>query len=984
MRLCLLVILLVNTLLLLAQNTPHPAYRQYTTDDGLASPETYQILQDKTGYIWIATDNGVSCFDGYEFRNYGVKEGLKENVIFMMQFDTLGRLWMQAKSGNLYYMEGEIIHPYWYNSVLDDFPGRPEYGKGFIVEGAGETVHISTLKYGLISILKNGDVLPYIHNDSIYHQVFEKNDIAIYSKFIKGGLEGVEARNSKQVSKGQYYPIYFYVNNEIWPFSDLDDSQDLWYNADALSLGQGQFLFKIKENVWLIENGKVLWKTTFKPRIQYAGLMNKGQLYLGLYGHQGLAVYKSLSAFLKGEKSIRLPGKTVNHFMEDKEGGRWFATNEDGVFYAPADAYLVNDRETGLTDEKVTALAVKSNEELFIGLENGEVWQLNPRKESWHKLPEIPGSSAVKDLYFDQQYQQLWVGRNYLYQWQNNNWKLCAASNKEPIVAYRITASPDGKRLYIGNYKSAMRIALPDNTVDTIYIKTGQQSYAVREDFGGRVWIGKADGLFEWQKDTLTGRQNLHPGFSLRIEDIALMPDSTLVVATKGGGLVFWKGDEFEKITTVDGLTTDMMECVHADDKGNVWAGTLNGLNRISGAFNNREVKKITVFHGLPSNEINRICTIGDTVWIATNKGLVQFLNKNTNHAAPKPILASVLANHDSLDLSKTVPLSANKNNLSISYFAINYKMKGKIQYQFRMDKGDWTPTMNRSVNFPALPPGKRFFEVQAQNEDGIWSESKTFQFVIDPPWWATWWAITGAIIAGLLLVLGVYKYRTAQLKRANKIQLKIAELERSALQAQMNPHFIFNCLNSIQNFILQNEKESAIMYLGSFASLVRSMLNASVAGKIPLDEEMKLLNNYLELEKLRFKNRFNYEIRTAEGLDLFDIKIPPLLVQPYVENALKHGISGKTSGGKVDVFFKEKDAYLEVSIMDNGTGIKTDEARQNNSKSHKSFGMAITKNRLELLGERKGGNPVSTSTLYDDKGQVVGTQVIIRIGINE
>lgn len=966
-----------------AQDTPHPSFRQYTTEDGLASPETYHILQDKVGYIWIATDNGISRFDGYNFHNYGFQEGLKENVIFLMQFDTIGRLWAQAKSGNLYYLEDQVFHAYKYNVLLKDFPGRPQNGRGFIVEGAGETVHISTLKYGLITIYGEGKVLTYSHDEPIYHQVFTKNGITIYSKFIADEKEIENHVKNYLPDQKIYYPAYFYFENEIWEFCNLDDSQIQRYNAPALSIGKGKFLFQIYENVWLIENGEVKGVKKFPTKFTIAQIMENDQLLIGLHGHKGLAVYKSLEAFQDGKGSVQLIGKTVNNFTVDKEDGRWFATHEDGIFYVPSGAFPIYDKETGLTDEKITAITSGNDADVYIGLENGEVWYLNPKDGILERMANVPGTSAIKDIIFDFKTNQLWVARDRLCYLHDGEWKVFLTPKSEQTVkAYRITASPNQHRFWIGNFESAMKINLESKIIDTLYLSADQQSYSIIEDFNGRVWIGKADGLFEWQNDSLISRQHLNPNFSLRIEDIALMPDSTLVLATKGGGLVFWKNEKFEQITSRQELTSNMMECVVADNKGIVWAGTLNGFNRISGSFGNRKVDQITVSHGLPSNQINRICTSEDAVWIATNKGLVQYVDQKMSHGSPKPILATLKANNVPRDVNDALILSAENNNLSIDFFTINYKMNGKIPYRFRMNDDQWTNTDNRSVNFPSLSPGKCIFEVQSQNEDGNWSESTTLQFEIEPPWWNTWWARSVAILSSLLLVLGIYKYRTGRVKKDAKIQIQMIELERSALQAQMNPHFIFNCLNSIQNFILQNEKDSAILYLGRFSSLVRSVLNASVSGNISLGDEIKLLNNYLGLEKLRFKNRFDFEVSITDGLDVNEWEIPPLLIQPYVENAILHGISKKKEGGKVDILFEKEENYIKVTIVDNGVGYLTENDNNKKKRGHKSFGMSITKDRLGLFSTGKENNLVTTNILYDDFGNISGTKVVVRVGI--
>ncbi len=969
-----------------AQNNPHPAFRQYSTGDGLSSSEIYDILQDRDGYIWISSDNGVSRFDGYSFRNYSVKDGLLENVIFRMQLDTAGRLWMQAMGGNLYYLNGDTILPYWNNQVLKEFEGGSDVYPGFIVEGAGETVHVAAWGYGILSVSRDGAVKTYSREESEYFQVFEKNGYAISSSNLKKSeLKSFSINLGKSPDQSFSIPVYFYVPGAIWPFPKTFYSK-VGRQFEAFLLAPGQYLLKIADEVWYLNNGIVQWQHHFPQVLDHACLMTNGQLWLGLYGQQGLKIYPSIDAFRTAEANTWLPGESVSYFMEDREGGIWIATNKNGVFYTPADALQVYDTETGLSNENVTALSIATDRELYVGLGNGDVWQLDHQLEKLEQLPGLPTLDFIQDLHYDRQNNRLWAGNSILYFLQNTHWlrKEVDYQNRLRSFGNRIAESPDGKRLWVSGHVGFLGLEGANSTPANIQIGYDKRTYAVQEDYAGNVWVGRPKGLFEWKNGALHERQNLHPAFSLRVEDIALMPDSTLVVATKGGGVVFWKGTQFEQLTTNQGLSADMLECLHVDAQGVVWAGTLNGLNRISGAWGKRQVEQLTVSHGLPSNEINGIRTSGETVWVATSKGLARFSSKKNNPFSPRPILESVLANNQAVDLAPIVQLRPNQNNLSINFLALNYKMNGKIRYRYRMDGGLWTQTPNRAVNFAELPPGERLFEVQAQNEDGVWSESAVLRFVIQPPWWATWWARTAAFLAAFLLVLSVYKYRTGQLKKENKTQRQMAELERAALQAQMNPHFIFNCLNSIQNFILQNEKEAAILYLGRFAGLVRSMLNASVAGQIMLEEEVQLLNNYLELEKLRFKNRFTFEVETEPGLDRFETMIPPLLVQPYVENAVQHGISGRTEGGKIAIFFSKKTNWLEVTIRDNGAGMEPANRKNAPLKTYKSFGMSITRNRLELLSDSKGKSQVNTQTLYDENGRVCGTEVFIQIELGE
>lgn len=962
---------------LAGQSAPHPAFRQYTTDDGLASSEVYHILQDKEGYIWISTDNGVSRFDGYEFRNYGVGDGLRENVIFLMQLDTLGRVWMQAMGGNLYFFEGDTIVAYRHNEVLRNFKDRLDSSKGFIVEGAGEKVHIADLKYGVITIDEAGKASMLLQDQSVCHVIFEKKGVVL-SSIISPWPE----RNLKLHPGKESDPVVFFTPGEKWTFPGLPLSGKKGFGLNTFRIGKGKYLFLLYNDLFYIENGVVQWQRYYPFQILHIDVMEGEKLLVGLHHYQGLKVYDSVEALHKEEGLSWLSGQSVSFFMEDADGGQWFATNNNGVFYAPAGAMTVYDKEAGLPDDKVTALTIKNENELFVGMGNGEIWHLDTKQTKWSKLPIPPNNGEIRDLYYDPIRKQLWAGIRNLYVLKNNKWIEIKMHTDKRVLSMgnRLTASPGGRQLWTNNHFGIMQTDLESGKAEGVFAGYDHRTYSVQEDFKGRIWVGRPGGLFEWKDNVMISQGHIHPAFSLRVEDLALLPDSTLVVATKGGGVVFWNDDKTEQITMANGLTADMLECVHAGADDIVWVGTLNGLNRMTGSWGERHVEKITSAHGLPSDEINQIATLQEAVWIATNKGLVRFSPKKGNKLSPSPIISSMLANKKSVEFSKKVSLAASENNLTLEYFAINYKMNGRILYRYRLDGAHWTTTRNRSLNFPSLPFGGHQFEVQAQNEDGLWSESTHLDFEILPPWWATLWArLTGVAFCGVA-VFGFYKFRTSRLKEAHRIQLQITELERSALQAQMNPHFIFNCLNSIQNFILQNEKDAAIQYLGRFASLVRSMLNASVVGKVTLDEEVRLLTSYLELEKLRFNDRFTFQVKTAAGLDTFEIKIPPLLIQPYVENAVIHGVSGHQEGGSVEVFFEGDKSNITVSIKDNGKGILPKHTEKDYAKPHKSFGMSITKSRLELLSAAKGEEAVSTKTIRGENGQIEGTEIIIKI----
>jgi len=484
------------------------------------------------------------------------------------------------------------------------------------------------------------------------------------------------------------------------------------------------------------------------------------------------------------------------------------------------------------------------------------------------------------------------------------------------------------------------------------------------------------------KKDTLVPPPIHHPVFSIRAEDMAQLSDSTLVIGTKGAGILLWKDDHFLEVTTSDGLSSNMIENVYADDRDNIWVGTLEGLNKVQRINEDSVfVKQFTVHHGMPSNEINRVKTWGEHVWVATTKGLVHFKDHTTlNEQTTPPIFENILVNNEALDSSHTLQFSHRENNFIFNYLTIDYHQNGKVPYRYRLlpAQADWTFTEFRSINFSALQSGDYTFEVQSQNEDGFWSTSTSFDFEIHPPFWQTWWFLT--IVASILgfIAFRLYKYRTNQIRHEAAMDKQITELERSALRAQMNPHFIFNCLNSISSFINKGDKVSANSYLATFAKLIRAALNHSMSNKVSLEDELQLLENYIKMEQLRFDHRFDYNIQMDEDLDPFGIEIPPMMVQPFIENAIIHGLAKKEGKGKIDLHCNLQNGELNITITDNGVGIEQSKTQKAASApERKSVGMTITQKRLELIN---ANNEITVKELKGENGEISGTQVILKI----
>jgi LytS/YehU family sensor histidine kinase len=281
--------------------------------------------------------------------------------------------------------------------------------------------------------------------------------------------------------------------------------------------------------------------------------------------------------------------------------------------------------------------------------------------------------------------------------------------------------------------------------------------------------------------------------------------------------------------------------------------------------------------------------------------------------------------------------------------------MGSSTKYRYRLLglTENWVETNSRTVDFWSLPAGSYVFEVCSLNEDGLWGPASSAPFVIARHFTATWWfqSLIVLLIIGVIAGGFTWFYRS---KRAQLVQrAKMTELRQQALNANMNPHFIFNALNSIQHFINSDQPELANEFLTDFSRLIRMNLENNLETLVPLDEEMERLELYLKLEKLRFGEKLTYSIRGLDDLRTLDISIPPMLLQPYVENAVIHGILPKEKGGHIDISLRAIGKHFEVEICDNGIGLKA--ARQRKREGHDSLALKMNEERLSILSALSG-----------------------------
>lgn len=428
------------------------------------------------------------------------------------------------------------------------------------------------------------------------------------------------------------------------------------------------------------------------------------------------------------------------------------------------------------------------------------------------------------------------------------------------------------------------------------------------------------------------------------------------------------------------------------DKSGSLWAFTTDGLFKIDTKDNS--FIKFDQNDGLFTSSTDPVTFFdyNGKMHIGHRSLFTSFdpLTIGKNVSVPKPYITEINSQEgEFLPESEQLILAYDNADISFDFTAIEYAVPAKLEFSYMLEGFDqnWSKfSLNRTKSYTNLPHGTYTFKVKAKNINGTESDSfASYTFRVKPAFWQTWWFQITALALLICSVVALYRFRIYQIRKreAEKTNFnkKMAELDEKLLRSQMNPHFIFNSLNSIQKFIWESKEELAAEYVASFAKLMRGILENSRKEFTTLIEEYDILKLYIELEHRRSNGRFDYQINLGPNLETEKIKILPLILQPFIENAIWHGLNKKENGGKLIIsILKKDDQNLQVTIEDNGVG-RSKEVIEHQGKS--SLGQSITSQRLHKLMEvTKKNADVDIIDLTDENGNPAGTKVIITFPI--
>ena len=996
----------------LAQPVPSP-WLNWTEKDGLLDNRVTSICTDQTGYLWLATSNGVNRFDGNYFDAFQYDpidpSSIPANGVIQVFNASDGRIWIATEGGGAavydpltkamtQYQDSlieERVH-----CVYEDQSNRIWLGYRAIGNGEG----------GITCVNKDG---------SVEHFLVGTTDFAGFKMKVTDMIQ------------------------------DPDQPNIFW-------LG-GRSFFRWNEKTGEL---KEFPHPGMVPNYEYVkgvGVLNAQYLAVATYD-SGILLFDRQ----KQEWADQLYDCTAFRMITAPDGTLWFA-EDNGLAWITEDLeikYLLHKRDNiqGMPPNMfIDDIHFDKMDNLWIATNFG-VYCWNPIMTQFPAF-EIQSGAHTQPVYMPRLITETVEGERYFMSSngvhvldQANNW-LSWIPNPNPEDAFqRVIQGTENLPIFFSNHrlwvldteaKKIHPLILSDaqqQALDTVRIYRGTMA-------GGIIWLGtRNNGLFGIRAQDgamYHFRHNPDDPNSLchdnYLFEIAMDSKENIWICTDQGiSCLDPKTDTFVDYPLIrEKLGKYVIHALEMDQSDRLWIGT-----RTQGLFyfdlNTEELVQFTIRDGLPYNGVNKMLRVKDQLWMCTRQGLckmdlnnfeievfddkkgllsrklysaylrkgqndqlfltyqfsTKFTSFNPNEIQGKlrppvadieqiNLLSQTPIKSKSIPENRTIALGPYENYFSIDFRGIHFLQPKNLQYQYRLVGYDDTwidGGGNRSAVFTNLKGGVYDFELKVGTEEGTWSVPTTLKIRLATPWYKTiWFRIS---IAFVMLGIGylIYRNRVRQIQKESQWQQRLAEMEIKSLRSQINPHFIFNCLNSIKNYIIQKDAVEGVKHINRFSKLIRMVLNNSGARFIPLQQEIEALKLYVELEQMRFQDRFEMELIVEEDLALDSMLVPPLLLQPYVENAIWHGLMPLKEPGKLVIEVRRQQDDLIFLIRDNGIGRKAAAAQaQKTQTGRKSLGLQLNANRLETIKKiYKIETNITLKDLHPDRKDCPGTEVRI------
>lgn len=958
-----------------------PITVHFTEKEGLPDNEFYSVLEDDNGFIWLGADKGLFRYDGRDYKLFSHPKQVGLSA-FSITKDDDNIIWYTNLANQLFYIKDEKV--VLFGDFNDIFSGNLYHiftNKNKIV--LTTTIHTLILDKLTKKVLYKKEKSP----GTFYGYPFlEENSILFFGP--NGNLTEIDST----------YNFIFFENKSSVKFpKDVSKRGHVFKIDDKLIFNRfsnvnSSHLYKIvkKDNHYVYEE---LIHFTAAP---INGLKkNRNSVFIATTN--GLYQYKFRLNKLVLNK-ILLTGKSTTDVLEDKNGNLWITTLNDGVYIIP---------NLGLTKHLNTKNYAKFDK-VFSGKENeiflvGDKDSLKLFNIETNKVRGLPIKDAdnIEYLFYDKLDKTYYLdnrGRVNVFDFKNK-------TTLKKIGTYKLL-----KDHFFINKDSIMLATNGNIFIDQkkdIFKKKERELFKVKvrgyscfyDKKRKKYFFGSVQGLFFLNK-SFEKKEITFNGNSIYIKEFVSVNDNEIwALSFKNGIYKIIDNKVVQNITQKDGLLSNINSQIVGDKHNNtIWIAGEKGIQRFSIATNTFD--NLTKINGIPSYNIKFLKIFKDRLYIVSSNEVFSLDTKTIfnrkNKTIPKPYFTNFYVNNNLVrDIKKDLKVNEGEN-VKIEYNVNGFLSKENTLYQYRLvdvnninRKWDNDFTDANEVLYNKISQGDYTFQLRAKRENEL-SEIISLPLRVKGFFYNQWWfyLISTLVISGFLLYYFSNKNKRLKEKQSLELEKQNKEIENiflklENLRSQMNPHFVFNALNSIQDYILNNQKHLAGDYLGKFADLIRKYLDQSSQKEILLQEEIDTLLSYLELEKLRFEDNLNYEISVSEFINTETIKIPTILIQPYIENALKHGLLHKNKPGHLKLAFdlSSNKKNLIIIIVDDGVGrTKASEIQNLRKKKHKSFATKATKARLDLLNYNRDKKiDIETTDAFPNKN-FVGTKVMITI----
>ncbi|MEM7086778.1 MAG: histidine kinase [Bacteroidota bacterium] len=852
-------------------------HTNYTISDGLPSNHVYRITQDSKGFIWVITDKGIARFNGEKFTAFTTKNGLPTNDIWDLREGPNNRIWYFSKSAIIGYIQDDKVY---------NFPACVEKDILYPSE---------VFQYGNSIVFGNGEKCYALINNCWEH---------ISRESAKKKPTWNENMDERSIIAGL---AYFYYNNSA-PFGieNKEFTRERYLSKDSIS-------GMLHEEGYMIYNlsTQEIFRGTFNDNFRPSKpIFTRFNFVNGEIQVSGFNVVAVLGKDGQPKQVIHIAEELQSHSsIIDRSGNVWSCTFTNGIYMLPQ----VNRQVTyHLLDQKINRINI-INDRIIASVRSKGFYEYDEEKRRFSRFIDEKGfmysASYVAPL------------KSYFYISESQ----ILRESEGTITKEMSNVGLGMRKVLFANdtlYTTTSGGIKKRNPLTLTELKTYRQ-FGIKDiiNFKGRILMGTSNGLKRIGKDSIYEIDFPNNPLQEPILDLVEVSPDQLLVGTDGFGAYL---TDLEQIAPLVGSEFLSVEDAFVTDDG-IWLATeIGALQYKKNEQGYYLVRKVDDSDGLPSRKINAVVVLGSEILVATDNGIAIFPEKLEKSPQFLDLYIqegtynnqSLMSGDASLQFSK-------RKHVNFSIASIDFsENKVPVEYEYKLspNQSEWVTTTSSSLSFTDLKPDDYSFVIRSH---GI---EKALDFSIEPLWWQTQWFKAIAILV-FAIVLGSILFfilKIFQKKHTRKLiqEKQLAQIQLKALRSQMNPHFVFNSLAAIQYYINNNDFEASETYLVKFSKLIRTFFELSKESEITIGDEVLLLKNYLDLEQLRFRNKFSYQINVDPNLNGKQSKIPAMLLQPIVENAVNHGIFNKVNQGNVTVDFKKVSSNeILVSILDDGVG---------------------------------------------------------------